>query len=357
MGDQSFLGAARPRAGAALMPPAPTGPSAAEALRQEAGEWFARMRAPDADDHRAAFEDWIGRPGHRAAYDRISLRWQQAGLLAHTDVAREREGLPQRHAGGRTSLYYALAACLAGAILVGLLAWQWPIVPASNAPSGAQLASSEITSPVGLRRAQLSDGSILTLDTETSVRVHFSGTERRITLVRGRARFEVAHDASRPFIVSAGEGEVVAHGTVFDVSLTTGRLRVSLVRGSVEVRRAQPAAPGKPQTVIRLVPGQSIALVGVAPTPQAAPAAETAWASGMIAFDGAPLSEVLATANRYSARKVSIDDHALGALRVTGTFRADRPEELAAALAAAFGLRAERRADGFVLRRRTPPAR
>lgn len=339
------------------MPAAPTGPSAEEALRQEAGEWFARMRAPDADDHRAAFEDWIGQPGHRAAYDRISLRWQQAGLLAHTDVAREREGLPQRHAGGWASRYYAMAACLIGAALIGLLAWHWPIGPAGTAPSGTQVAATEISSPVGLRRARLSDGSILTLDTETSLRVHFSAAERRITLVRGRARFEVAHDAGRPFIVSAGEGEVVAHGTIFDVSLTTGRLRVSLVQGSVEVRRVHPAAPGKPQTVVRLVPGQSVALVGAAPTPQAAPAAEAAWASGMIAFDGAPLREVLAAANRYSARKVSIDDPALGTLRVTGTFRADRPEELAAALAAAFGLGVEPRGNGFVLRRGTPAAR
>lgn len=352
MGDQPVGGDARPGAWTALMPPASMDQDAEDALRQEAGDWFARMRGADAERDREAFDAWAKQPGHRAAYDRMSLRWQQAGLLAHTDVGRDREGFPRRQRAW--ARYYALAACLIGAVLVGLLAWQWQGTPREGDAARTQVASEEISSPVGLRRVRLGDGSTLTLDTETSVRVQFTSGERRVTLVRGRARFEVAHDSGRPFIVSAGEGEVVAHGTVFDVSLTTGRLRVSLVQGSVEVRRVRPAGQTTSQAGVRLVPGQSVALDRAAPVPQAAPAAEAAWVSGMIAFDGAPLSEVLATANRYSAYKVAVDDPALGALRVTGTFRADRPDELAATLAAAFGLEAVRRGDGYVLRRRSP---
>jgi len=64
----------------------------------------------------------------------------------------------------------------------------------------------------------------------------------------------------------------------------------------------------------------------------------------------APLAEVLAAANRYTPRKVAIDDPALGTLNVTGTFHADRPDELAAALAAAIGLEVVPRGDDLLLR-------
>ena len=61
-------------------------------------------------------------------------------------------------------------------------------------------------------------------------------SERLLTLSEGRARFIVAHEA-RPFIVRAASNEVVATGTIFDVSLIQDRLAVVLLEGSVEVRR------------------------------------------------------------------------------------------------------------------------
>lgn len=354
MGDHAIAGGTRPGPGPALMAQVPIDPPAEEQLRLEAAEWFARMRSPDADRYRAAFESWIeAHPDHRAFYDRMALRWQQAGLVGHTDAGKQREGLPEpRPTAESRTRYYALAACLAAVIMIGVSAWLWS-PSRSDGPAGrTEVAESAVTSPMGIRRVRLADGSLVTLDTDTSLTVRLTQGERRIVLNRGRARFEVAHDAGRPFIVSVGGDEVVALGTVFDVSLVSGRPRVSLFRGSVEVRHAPGAAPGGSRTIARLVPGQAIALAGSAPVPQSAPAADAAWVTGMLSFENAPLTDVLAAANRYSERKVTIDDPALGALKVTGTFRADHPDELAATLAAAFGLEVARLGDGLVLRRR-----
>lgn len=321
-----------------------------ESLRQAAADWFSRMRAPDAEEHRVAFEAWLAEhPDHRAAYDRIARRWQQADLLSHTPSAKARSGLPERRRSPRAA--YALAASLIAAVLIGASAWLWSgAVPSGDTPS-SQVASAEISSPVGIRRVRLSDGSFVTLDTDSSVTVRITEGERRVVLDRGRARFEVAHDSARPFIVSAGDGEVIARGTVFDVSLAGGHPCVSLLKGSVEVRQG-PAGAGGKQVVARLSPGQTIELGSASPAPRAAQAADSAWTSGMLVFEDAPLDRVLAAANRYSRRKVSIDDPVLGALRVTGTFHSDRPDELAATLAQAFGLEVVEREGGLALRRR-----
>lgn len=328
----------------------PSGADDEESLRDAAVDWFSRMRAPDAERHRAAFEAWLAEhPDHRSSYDRIARRWQQADLLSHTPSAKARSGLPERRRSTRTP--YALAASLVAAVLVGVSAWLWSgSGPGGDAPPSL-VASTEISSPVGIRRVRLSDGSFVTLDTDSSVSVRISEGERRIILDRGRARFEVAHDAARPFIVSAGDGEVIARGTVFDVSLTGGHAWVSLLKGAVEVRQG-PAGNGTKRIVARLAPGQAIDLGDVSPAPSAVQTADSAWTSGMLVFEDAPLDRVLAAANRYSRRKVSIDDPALGALRVTGTFHSDRPDELAATLAQAFGLEVVEREGGLVLRRR-----
>jgi transmembrane sensor len=68
----------------------------------------------------------------------------------------------------------------------------------------------------------------------------------------------------------------------------------------------------------------------------------------MLEFEATPLAEAVATANRYSERHILLSG-GLGALRVTGAFRAGDTPGLARALAAAFGLSIQQRAGGDLL--------
>src|SRR3546814_15110866 len=78
----------------------------------------------------------------------------------------------------------------------------------------------ELASKIGeIRTVALEDGSRVTLDTDTILHIAYSPTERGLKLERGRARFDVSYDASRPFVVFAGGGSITAHGTVFDVAV------------------------------------------------------------------------------------------------------------------------------------------
>ncbi len=335
------------------MPPAPPDPAAEDPLRAAAADWYAKMRGPDAGRHRAAFEQWLAaHPSHKAAYDRMALRWDQSGLVGHTPSGQAREGLPEApRRAAFPARYAALAASLVAVIALGAL---FLLPPTGNpgTPPVEVAASRQLSSPVGsIRRVTLDDGSVVTLDTDTRLEVAFTPAERRLRLLAGRARFEVAHDAARPFIVAAGEGEVVATGTVFDVSLVGARPRVRLIEGSVEVRNRR-AGVASPTPLARLSPGQAIAIGAPEAVPAPAPPAEERWVSGMLSFDGTPLADALAEANRYSSVHIRLADPALAGLKVSGAFKAGDQEAIAAALAAGFGLRVERIAGGVELRRR-----
>src|SRR3546814_1264895 len=73
---------------------------------------------------------------------------------------------------------------------------------------------------LGERRVvTLADGSTVSLDAASEVRVAYSERARELALVRGQARFDVAHDPRRPFAVQARDQRVVATGTAFNVDL------------------------------------------------------------------------------------------------------------------------------------------
>ncbi|MBC9031401.1 FecR domain-containing protein [Sphingomonas sp. JC676] len=191
----------------------------------------------------------------------------------------------------------------------------------------------------GIRQVRLEDGTLVTLDAGTRLAVRFASGQRRIQLQAGRARFEVMHDAARPFVVAAGDREVVATGTTFDVCLVDGRIEIALLKGKVDIRGMRAESAPAP-VLVHLAAGQSLALEPGASraVPRPSKPGELGWAAGMIGFDGAPLREVIATANRYSARHIALADPALGALKVTGGLKVGDPDALADALAGAFGL-------------------
>jgi transmembrane sensor len=220
-----------------------------------------------------------------------------------------------------------------------------------------------MATPIGeIRTLRLADGSTVTLDTDTILRTRFSASDRRLSLLRGRARFDVANDPSRPFIVAAAGSAVAARGTLFDVALSSDqRVAVTLIRGVVEVDPASDAVPSGAarHPSIRLTPGQRFAYGRdiAAPRVELAPPTGALWPSGLLTFEKTPLSQALAEANRYSRRRIVLAEPALGALQVSGVFRAVAPRALAEGLAAAFALRLETTPDGdFILSRPSAPS-
>ncbi len=147
----------------------------------------------------------------------------------------------------------------------------------------------------------------------------FSANRRDLRLLKGRAFFDVAHNARRPFVVEAAGRQVVAIGTRFDVRLDPGRVRVVLVEGRVAVRSSGSAA-----SPTLLSAGEQLdARAGMVPVVSAADVQEVLnWQRGFVTFDNDTLAAAVAELNRDDIDQVMVRDRRVADLRISGLFRA-----------------------------------
>jgi transmembrane sensor len=331
-------------------------PAVGPATQDEAAAWFARRRSGEwnANDE-AAFAAWLHRdPANAVAWTGFEQLWERLdavrndpAVLAMREAALSRSQ-DSRSWQSRARLGGAIAASL---VIVGIIAWQLQDAgqpPASagsspryvEAPAVAAAQVRDAATRVGERSVlALADGSQITLNTSSAVHVDYSGPERRVTLLRGEAYFEVAKDRSRPFVVSAATRRVIAVGTAFAVRMQERQLRVTLVEGRVRIV----ASPGTtadgmaaaPATV-ELEPGSALIADGngAARVEQLNAGLATSWRTGRLVFENQPLGEVVAEMNRYSLQQLAIANPALAARRVSGVFDASGGTSFADALEA-----------------------
>jgi transmembrane sensor len=324
-----------------------------DAVRREAADWFARLRAPDGEKDRAAFEQWRSADSvHAAAFEQLNRRWEQTAFLANTKLGRSRRTrqMPPETDGQWFSRRMGAAAAIVLLLLGTGLSWLngWNAHPEATPPREASFATA-----VGQQKAvALPDGSTVMLDTDSFLEVAYTSEVRALKLGRGRARFRVAHETERPLQVMAGSARVVALGTVFDVQIAQDqRVQVSLLQGSVQVVSTQQVgASGFSRAGSRLTPGQQVSVDPDRRTQELKPYAPSQinWPSGMLSFDGTRLGDAVEQMNRYNRRKVNLADPRLAELRVTGTFRAKDVDEFAEAIVEAFSLRIVRGEDGSI---------
>lgn len=208
------------------------------------------------------------------------------------------------------------------------------------------------------RNLQLSDNTLVQLDSNSEIEVNFDGHRRSITLERGQAYFRVAVDAARPFSVRVGHALIRDIGTSFDVyqhmdgttiTVAEGRVQVwnsprpdsSAIRrllrvGASSVPSGQPVATLDAGEQARLDTAGQLEFKGVADLQQT-----LAWTQGNITFDNRPIAEVAAEFNRYNNTYIRIDDAQIGALRISGTFNAHDVAAFTAFLTSMPGVRVE----------------
>lgn len=291
---------------------------------------------------RAEWSAWMrADPAHATAYERLmSLETEAHGLreapallaLRHDTLARVSLARSARRLRPRPLLTLALAAA-------ALVATVGPALMLDRAPWATQAVREQTyATAVGQRmNLTLQDGSQLTLNTASRVRVAYSGSERLIRLDAGQAWFDVAHDAERPFRVRAGDRIVTAHGTRFDVRLDDGALRVLLAEGSVSVADASAASAA----TARLRPNDLLIADarGVRVRRVADVSRFESWRDGVIIFDDAPLSEVVAEINRYATRPLSLADEKVARVRISGVYQVGGEAAFAEAVARGFPVR------------------
>jgi len=305
---------------------------------EAAGYWVVRLESPNCSPaDRAAFEAWRAADRqHSIAYacaqKMLALVDLHLGSMELTDLG-ERVFVETKKS--HRSSFYSAAVGLAVActLIVGVvLIQQMRVIKPENILETAVGQRSTIT---------LSDDSIVTLNTDSRVELHYSPDVRQLVLVRGQAHFAVKKEP-RPFEVLAGNQRIVALGTAFDVRLDAGQsVQVTLVEGRVSIDEATLSAPVKPSTIDQLpllteleageqliIEQDKLPIVVKADIEQV-----VGWLEGRLVFRGDSLEEAITEFNRYSLRKLVVsNDPRLDTIQVSGVFNAGSTTKFVAAL-------------------------
>ncbi|WDI93229.1 FecR family protein [Xanthomonas campestris] len=307
-------------------------------LPDDAAGWVARKLAGDGADP-PGLQRWLAADAaHRAEFDALWALAHDAALLEALAGVEMQTGMPGTVPTAGTPIALAAptaadsrrhrprwraVALVASLALLVVLAWPW------LQPVPAPLVVA--TAPGQIRVLTLDDGSVLTLNGASRVRVQLQAHRREVALEAGEVFFDVAHDPRRPFEISMGQARVRVLGTVFNLARDGARSELSVYSGRVEIasdRARQVLAAGMRTEAVN---GGLVALQRFDP-------ASGDWRNGWLQTSGIALAQLVERLNRRSLQPIVLADPALGALQVSGRFRLDQPERTLAHLAQVHAL-------------------
>lgn len=204
------------------------------------------------------------------------------------------------------------------------------------------------------KQITLSDGSSVHLNTGTELLVDMSDRARRLLLLRGEAFFDVARDENRNFTVVLEDRAISVLGTEFNIQKMSDGFVLSVAEGEVAVHPVAELAMKNAPLVVdgvsqdktdaahrRVRSGWIVDFKGDDATlvaRQGSIAAMSGWRTGIINFVDVPLVTVVKELNRYSAKKIIIEDAAVMNRPVSASIRIDSIQATLKALAAGFSL-------------------
>ena len=332
----------------------------------EASAWIAKMDRGLSPSEKQELGAWLGHgSSNRETLMRISKLWDRMDAL--TILAEANPSASKPVSAGFRPLWAVAASLLLATAILGWLA--------VHSGEGAQVEQTRVAeSPleymteIGQQASHvLPDGTRLTLNTNTRVRLQYSESNRLLLLEQGEIHVMVAHQPGRPLSVAVGGQIVQAVGTEFNVEITSDqRIELVVTEGVVMVGVVD-------GSVLTPVPGEPIALTrsstlvaagesAVIPPEQSTSenvkteaigseeiAVKLSWREGNVIFRGEPLEEALAEIGRYTAVEFVILDESAKKIRIAGLFRAGDVDGLLKALRQNFNISYERVGDDKIL--------
>ncbi len=308
-------------------------PESAEArASREASAWLIELQEdPDDPAVRRRLREWIAAsPANARAWTSAQdlsrlARGMTPELAAEWRPALERVGAAEAPRAVRRpsvprwrigAAALALAACLAFVAGPGLL---------------VRLQSDALTETAESRVLNLPDGSRVTLSAASAVALDMSGNDRRVTLLKGEAFFQVTPDPSRPFRVVAGDVETRVVGTSFNVRRDAEGVAVSVEEGRVAVSAASKSE--------MLGAGDAVWMSwrGEAQRSNVPPQLVATWRQGQLILHDRPIGEAVDQLRRYYGGAIVVAGNALARKSVTGAYNLHDPEDALRGMARAHG--------------------
>ncbi len=305
--------------------------------QDEAAAWFAAQRAGVMlVEERQAFDAWRADPRNQAALDAMHELWGELAILKDASPPpRARRGV----------FRFAAVAALAVAVLGGG-ALTWSMLANANT----------IRTEAGQQKTQsLPDGSLVAVNVASRISYAINETHRFVRLKEGEAAFAVKASIEQPFIVKAGDYDLRATGTEFNVRQRGGQIEVAVSKGHVSVCSA--VGPNTGVTLASLEAGQLLSFpatyssgvfAALRPT-EIAPGDVSEWRARVVTYEDAPVRDVVTDFNRYFEKKLLVAPSGLLDRRVTIRLQVGDRERAIATLAELLNVGVRQTPDGEML--------
>jgi len=302
-------------------------------ITSEAAAWFAaQRRGPMSVEEREQFDAWRSDWRNQAALDEMHQLWGEISSLRSISPPVRRSPLVRR-----------AAAAIFWLGVAGFAAWS---------VAGGNVFAQSVHTEIGEQSTTtLGDGSVVALNVVTRVDYRIGAARRQVWLKDGEAMFFVQKDEAKPFIVHAGDYDIRATGTAFNVLHRDGMTEIAVSEGSVVVQSQ--AALGANARTVSVVAGQKLVLRSHAPTKRdlepATPSSIAEWRMRAITYEDASIGDIVKDVNRFYPRPLTVTDPALAQRRVTLRLQVEDRDRTLGALAAMLGVTIHRTADTDVL--------
>ncbi|MDO3386236.1 FecR domain-containing protein [Gilvimarinus sp. SDUM040013] len=239
-------------------------------------------------------------------------------------------------------------AAIALFMVVTVAFWQTSLVPVYSGNI------EKMATGVGQRTTyRLSDGSQLTLNTDTNIEINFTKYYRDIYLDKGELHIQVAKDRERPLRVFSNDKLVQAVGTAFNVELLrSGDVELVVTEGIVNTSRIEKKAGRVMSAASKVIespilsqvkPGKRVVLSNDEPEVHALDARDVqsvlSWQRGELVFRGERLDDALREVERYTNQELILKDQSLAEVKIAGLFRTGDVKGLLASLEKNFSIK------------------
>jgi transmembrane sensor len=278
-------------------------------------------------------------PQHVGAYLQLEALWQS---LADPELA---EPIRRAATGKRRPWRWMMAAALALLALSAVEIWK------------GRWQQTHCTSVGEIDSVQLSDRSVIFLNSDSRIETAYTESERRVILLYGEATFEVAQAPDRPFVVESGATRIIVTGTEFAVRREGESTTVTVLEGEVIVESDYSAYHGvagapdggaRPVQQHHLSSGKKLVLQRDSPaTVEVVESESVAWRPRRLVVDTRALSEVVAEFNRLNVEQIELEGD-LRDLHVSGIFDLTDPVSLLEFLGTLDGIVIEHASDEVI---------
>lgn len=242
-----------------------------------------------------------------------------------------------------------LVGVAAAAAISAVVVMLWPAAASSPVEYATRAGEQRVV--------DLPDGSRLTLNTATRLRVRYGNATRGVELLAGEVLCAVHKDAERPFEVGANGGVTRAVGTQFAVQVTQAETFVAVLEGTVSVTSNASRDDSAPPSLVSA--GEAVTYASTGPGVRRTHAdlqRIRAWTEHRIVFDDVSLQAALADYNRYTTTPIRLANAEFSEKRVYGNFAIGDEAAFLGALGEMLPLKATRANGEIVLEAREPVA-